>query len=66
MRLSLKVGKKLGVNYTIIGRVFWYRMEFCVHCKSQTSQRDFCRFGVETLHIESTKGSQTNNVKSAW
>ena len=22
------VGKKFGVNYTIIGRIFWYRMEF--------------------------------------
>ena len=28
MRLSLKVGKKFGANYTIIGRVFGYRMEF--------------------------------------
>ena len=38
---SLKAGKKFGVNYTIIGRIFWYRMEFwhIFHCKSQTSER---------------------------
>ena len=28
MRLSIKVRKKFGVNYTIIGRGFWYVMEF--------------------------------------
>ena len=28
MRLSLKVGKKFRVNYTIIRRIFGYRMEF--------------------------------------
>ena len=41
MKLSLKVGNKFRVNYTIIGKVFWYKMEFSyiIHCQSQRSER---------------------------
>ena len=28
VRLILKVGKKFGIHYTIMNRLFWYRIEF--------------------------------------